>query len=142
VRSVSEETVGVAASLLCGIGHAMPSSCPAGLSSGPTYGVHPVINADYGPPWTAMATGTLTSNTSVGATMLSVTLGSGSLNRQGLRRAKPGIKVSRKHRQNENGNSPRSTSSNPSPERIDEMFRGESPLVDEHSDFKEISYGS
>jgi hypothetical protein len=55
---------------------------------------------------------------------------------------KPENDVSRKGRQKKNGNSPRATSSNPSPERSDEMSRGESPLVDEHSGFKKISYGS
>jgi hypothetical protein len=38
----------------------------------------------------------------------------------GISRAKPEIKDRQKHRENTNGNSPRSTSSNPSPERIDE----------------------
>jgi hypothetical protein len=40
------------------------------------------------------------------------------------------------------GNSPCSTSSNPSPERIDEMSRGESPLVDENSRYGKISHCS
>jgi hypothetical protein len=35
--------------------------------------------------------------------------------------------------QSKSGNSPCSTSSSPSPERIDEMSRGESPLEDENS---------
>jgi hypothetical protein len=60
-------------------GFSMPGSCAAGLTSGVTYGVHPVINAAYGPPYSAIATGTLTSNASVGATTLTVTVGSGSL---------------------------------------------------------------
>jgi hypothetical protein len=60
-------------------GYAMPSNCSAGLTSGATYGVHPVMNANYGPPYSAIATGTLTSNTSIGATTLSVTVTTGSL---------------------------------------------------------------
>jgi hypothetical protein len=60
-------------------GYAMPSNCAAGLTSGVTYGVHPMIDAAYGPPYSAIATGTLTSNTSIGATTLTVTVGSGSL---------------------------------------------------------------
>lgn len=58
-------------------GYAFPSYCSAGVTSGLTYGVHPVINADYGPPFFAMTTGTLTSGTSVGATTMTVTVSSG-----------------------------------------------------------------
>jgi hypothetical protein len=61
---------------------------------------------------------------------------------EGLWRQKSEIAYKMKGLQSVNGDSPRSTSSNPSPERIDEMFRGESPLVDENSGFDRISYGS
>jgi hypothetical protein len=60
-------------------GYLMPGNCSAGLTSGATYGVHPLINANYGPPYSAIATGTLTSNTSIGATTLAVTVSTGSL---------------------------------------------------------------
>jgi hypothetical protein len=60
-------------------GYTMPSNCTAGLTNGANYGVHPVMNADYGPPYSAIVTGTLTSNTSIGATTLSVTVVTGTL---------------------------------------------------------------
>ncbi len=60
----------------------------------------------------------------------------------GLYTQKPEIACRMKGLQIANGDSPHSTSSNPSPERIDKMFRGESPLVDENSGFDRISYGS
>jgi hypothetical protein len=41
-----------------------------------------------------------------------------------------------------NGDAPRSFSSNPSPERIDEKVGGESPLVDEHTGSGEIRYSA
>ena len=44
--------------------------------------------------------------------------------------------------QSKSGNSPCSTSSSPSPERIDEMSRGESPLDDENNRSGEISHCS
>jgi hypothetical protein len=41
-----------------------------------------------------------------------------------------------------NGDAPRSLSSNPSPERIDEKVGGESPLIDEHTGSGGIRYSA
>jgi hypothetical protein len=57
------------------------------------------------------------------------------------RRAKPKVRTVEDY-QSTNGDSPCHISSNPSPERIDEMFRGESPLVDENSRFEKINHCS
>src|ERR1700743_542045 len=43
-----------------------PSTGSTALASGATYGVHSVVDALYGPPWTTIATGTVTSNVSSG----------------------------------------------------------------------------
>lgn len=59
--------------------YSMPSGCSAALTNSSTYGIHPVFNADYGPSYTAVASGTATSAVSVGATTVAITVTSGSL---------------------------------------------------------------
>lgn len=59
--------------------YTFPSACSTGLSNGGTYGVHSVMDALYGPSWTTIATGTVTSNVSSGATTVAITVSTGSL---------------------------------------------------------------
>jgi hypothetical protein len=59
--------------------YTFPSSCSTGLSSGATYGVHSVLNALFGSPFTTTAIGTVTSTVSSGATTVAITVSSGSL---------------------------------------------------------------
>lgn len=59
--------------------YTFPSTCSTGLSNGGTYGVHSVLDALYGPSWTTIATGTVTSNVSSGATTVAITVSTGSL---------------------------------------------------------------
>jgi Bacterial Ig-like domain (group 3)/MBG domain (YGX type) len=60
-------------------GYKFPSACSAGLASSKTYGVHPLLNALYGPPYSAIAVGTAAAAVPVGATTVPLTLTSGSL---------------------------------------------------------------
>src|SRR6202042_1030457 len=43
------------------------------------YGVHPVVDAVYGPPYSAIVTGTTTSAVPVGSTTVTISVSSGSL---------------------------------------------------------------
>jgi len=60
-------------------GYSLSSALSTGLGYGLTYGVKPVWTADYGPPYCAIATGTVTSNVSIGATVVPITISTGSL---------------------------------------------------------------
>ena len=60
-------------------GYKLPSACSAGLASSKTYGVHSLLNALYGPPYSAIAVGTAATAVPVGATTVPITLTSGSL---------------------------------------------------------------
>jgi hypothetical protein len=59
--------------------YSFPGGCSTGLTNSSTYAIHPMLDALYGSPYTTIATGTLTSNVSSGATTLSMTVTSGSL---------------------------------------------------------------
>jgi hypothetical protein len=59
--------------------YTLPSACSQGLSSSSTYGVHPIVDALYGPPYTTIATGTLTTSTTTGSTTPAITVSTGSL---------------------------------------------------------------
>jgi hypothetical protein len=60
-------------------GYKLPTTCSAGLLNSKAYNVHPLINALYGPPFSAIAVGTSSSAVAVGATTIPLTLLSGSL---------------------------------------------------------------
>jgi hypothetical protein len=60
-------------------GYTLPSACASGLTSSNAYGVHPVVDALYGPPYSAIAVGTATSAVPIGATTVPISLTSGSL---------------------------------------------------------------
>jgi Bacterial Ig-like domain (group 3)/MBG domain (YGX type) len=60
-------------------GYALPSACAQGLANSKTYGVHPVVDAVYGPPYSAIVTGTTTSAVPVGSTTVTISVTSGSL---------------------------------------------------------------
>lgn len=56
-----------------------PSGCATALTNSSTYSIHPMLDALYGPPWTTIATGTVTSTVTTGATTVSITVSTGSL---------------------------------------------------------------
>lgn len=60
-------------------GFQFPSACGNALSYSNTYGVRPLMVADYGPPFATIASGTATSTVSSGATTVAMTVTSGSL---------------------------------------------------------------
>ena len=60
-------------------GYKLPSECSAGLGSSKAYDLHPMLNALYGPPYSAIVTGTAASAVPVGATTVSINVTSGSL---------------------------------------------------------------
>lgn len=60
-------------------GYALPSECSEGLANSKTYAVHPLLNALYGPPYSAIVVGTTASAVAVGATQVSINVQSGSL---------------------------------------------------------------
>ena len=60
-------------------GYTLPSECSAGLASSKAYAVHPMVNALYGPPYSAIVVGTAASAVPVGATTVAVNITSGSL---------------------------------------------------------------
>jgi hypothetical protein len=59
--------------------YSFPSNCSTGLSNGATYGVHSLLNALFGSPFTTIAIGTVTSTVTSGATTVAITVTSGSL---------------------------------------------------------------
>jgi hypothetical protein len=61
-------------------GYVLPSVCAAGLTNSKNYGVHPLVNALYGPPYSAVAVGTTTAAVAVGDTTVSILVSAGSLN--------------------------------------------------------------
>jgi hypothetical protein len=60
-------------------GFKLPSECSAGLASTKAYDLHPMLNALYGPPYSAIVTGTAASAVPVGATTVAINVTSGSL---------------------------------------------------------------
>ena len=60
-------------------GYKLPSECSAGLGSSKAYDLHPMLNALYGPPYSAIVTGTAAAAVPVGATTVSINVTSGSL---------------------------------------------------------------
>jgi hypothetical protein len=60
-------------------GYKLPSECSAGLGSSKAYDLHPMLNALYGPPYSAIVTGTAASAVTVGETTVSINVTSGSL---------------------------------------------------------------
>ena len=60
-------------------GYTLPSECSAGLASSKAYGVHPMLDALYGPPYSAIVVGTAAAAVPVGATTVAITVTSGSL---------------------------------------------------------------
>jgi hypothetical protein len=60
-------------------GYKLPSECSAGLASSKAYDLHPMLDALYGPPYSAIVTGTAASAVPVGATTVAINVTSGSL---------------------------------------------------------------
>ena len=60
-------------------GYKLPSECSAGLGSSKAYDLHPMLNALYGPPYSAIVRGTTAAAVPVGATTVSINITSGSL---------------------------------------------------------------
>lgn len=60
-------------------GYALSTITSQGLASSVTYGVRPVFDALFGPPFCSIATGTLTSNINIGDTTVTMTVTGGSL---------------------------------------------------------------
>lgn len=60
-------------------GYTLNSNIAAGLTNGVTYGIHPMLNGLWGPPYCSIATGTVTSNVSIGDTTVAMTVSTGSL---------------------------------------------------------------
>jgi hypothetical protein len=60
-------------------GYTLPSECSAGLGSSKAYGLHPMLDALYGPPYSAIVAGTAASAVPVGATTVAINVTSGSL---------------------------------------------------------------
>lgn len=60
-------------------GYQLPGACAAGLASSKTYGVHPLMDALYGPPYSPIVVGTTTADVPIGATTLDINVTSGSL---------------------------------------------------------------
>lgn len=60
-------------------GYSLSSIISTALGYAATYGVRPSLTADYGPPYCAIATGTVTSNVSIGATTVAMTVSTGAL---------------------------------------------------------------
>jgi hypothetical protein len=60
-------------------GYKLPSECSAGLASSKAYDLHPMLDALYGPPYSAIVAGTAASAVPVGATTVAINVTSGSL---------------------------------------------------------------
>ena len=61
-------------------GFRLTGALSTGLLNAAAYRIHPMITADYGPPYSTIATGVLSSTLSAGATVLTLNLTSGALN--------------------------------------------------------------
>lgn len=59
--------------------YSMPAGCTTALNNAATSSVYQMFDALYGPPWTTIATGTITSSVAFGATTVGITVSSGSL---------------------------------------------------------------
>jgi hypothetical protein len=60
-------------------GYTLNSTIAAGLTNGAAHGVRPMLNGLWGPTYCSIATGTVTSNVSIGATTVAMTVSTGSL---------------------------------------------------------------